>query len=256
MSDRHTHQDEADGADEADEAGGHGHHHEDQRGHDEGDHGHHHDDEGDHGHHHDDEGEHGHHHDDEGEHGHHHHDAESVAVAIVTVSSSRSLDEDPSGDLVAAAFEDAGHEVALRELVPDEYDSVQGTVDRLARRKDTDVVVTTGGTGVTPDDVTPEAVAGLFAKRLPGFGELFRRRSEAEIGTRTIGSRATAGVVSATPVFCLPGSENAVRLGVGEIILPEVGHLVGLAGRGVDESGDPVGSDHEESESDESNDEE
>ena len=169
------------------------------------------------------------HHD--GGHDHHHHDAESVAVAVVTVSSSRSLDEDPSGDHVAAAFEDAGHEVAVRELVPDEYDSVQGTVDRLARRRDTDVVVTTGGTGVTPDDVTPEAVDGLFAKKLPGFGELFRRRSEAEVGTRTIGSRATAGIASNTPVFCLPGSENAVRLGVDEIILPEVGHLVGLAGR-------------------------
>jgi molybdenum cofactor biosynthesis protein B len=103
--------------------------------------------------------------------------------------------------------------------------------------------VTTGGTGVTPDDVTPEAVKGLFAKTLPGFGELFRRLSYEEIGTRTIGSRAIAGVVSATPVFCLPGSENAVRLGVDEVILPEIGHLVGLAGRGVEdteEAGDDV----------------
>ncbi|MFO8115614.1 MAG: MogA/MoaB family molybdenum cofactor biosynthesis protein [Halorubrum sp.] len=182
---------------------------------------------------------HEHHHHDDG-HEHHHHDAESVAVAIVTVSSSRSLDEDPSGDHVAAAFEDAGHEVAVRELVPDEYDSVQGTVDRLARRRDTDVVVTTGGTGVTPDDVTPEAVDRLFSKKLPGFGELFRRLSQEEVGTRTVGSRATAGIASATPVFCLPGSENAVRLGVDEIVLPEVGHLVGLAGRGVDETGEEV----------------
>ncbi|MDZ5811887.1 MogA/MoaB family molybdenum cofactor biosynthesis protein [Halorubrum sp. AD140] len=165
------------------------------------------------------------------DHDHHHHDAETVAVAVVTVSSSRTLDEDPSGDHVAAAFEDAGHEVVVRELVHDEYDSVQGTVDRLARRRDTDVVVTTGGSGVTPDDVTPEAVRGIFAKTLPGFGELFRRLSYEEIGTRTIGSRATAGIVAATPVFCLPGSENAVRLGVDEIVLPEVGHLVGLAGR-------------------------
>ncbi|VTT87929.1 Molybdenum cofactor biosynthesis protein MoaB [Halorubrum sp. DM2] len=171
-------------------------------------------------------------------HDHHHHDVDSVAVAVVTVSSSRSADEDPAGDYVAAAFEDAGHEIAVRELIGDDYDSVQGTVDRLARRKDTDAVVTTGGTGVTPDDVTPEAVRGLFAKRLPGFGELFRRLSYEEIGTRTIGSRATAGVVSATPVFCLPGSENAVRLGVDEVILPEVSHLVGLAGRGVDERGE------------------
>ncbi|ACM57521.1 MogA/MoaB family molybdenum cofactor biosynthesis protein [Halorubrum lacusprofundi] len=177
------------------------------------------------------------------DHDHHDHDADSVAIAVVTVSSSRSLDEDPSGDHVVAAFEDADHETVVRELIPDEYDSVQGTVDRLARRKDTDAVVTTGGTGVTPDDVTPEAVKGLFAKTLPGFGELFRRLSYEEIGTRTIGSRAIAGVVSATPVFCLPGSENAVRIGVDEVILPEIGHLVGLAGRGVEdaeEAGDDV----------------
>jgi molybdenum cofactor biosynthesis protein B len=182
------------------------------------------------------DGGHGHSEDDGHDRGHHHHhDVDSVAVAVVTVSSSRSVDEDPAGDYVAAAFEEAGHEVAVRELIDDDYDSVQGTVDRLARRKDTDAVVTTGGTGVTPDDVTPEAVRGLFAKRLPGFGELFRRLSHEEVGTRTIGSRATAGVVSATPVFCLPGSENAVRLGVDEIVLPEVGHLAGLAARGLDE---------------------
>ncbi|EMA63423.1 molybdenum cofactor synthesis protein [Halorubrum distributum JCM 13561] len=168
--------------------------------------------------------------------GHHHHDVDSVAAAVVTVSSSRGTDEDPAGDYIAAAFEEAGHEVVVRELIDDDYDSVQGTVDRLARRKDTDAVVTTGGTGVTPDDVTPEAVRGVLAKPLPGFGELFRRLSYEEVGTRTIGSRATAGVVSATPVFCLPGSENAVRLGVDEIILPEVGHLAGLAGRGLDEA--------------------
>jgi len=205
-----------------------------------------HGDQHDHG----DEG--GHHDHGEGHDNHHHHDVDSVAVAVVTVSSSRSADEDPAGDYVAAAFEEAGHEVAVRELIGDDYDSVQGTVDRLARRKDTDAVVTTGGTGVTPDDVTPEAVRGLFAKRLPGFGELFRRLSYEEIGTRTIGSRATAGVVTTTPVFCLPGSENAVRLGVDEVILPEVGHLVGLAGRGVDVDGEGKADDEESAADDES----
>lgn len=214
--------------------------------HDHGDHHDHSDEGGHHGHggDHDDGHDHGHDHDHGGghDHDHHHHDVDSVAVAVVTVSSSRSADEDPAGDYVATAFEEAGHEVAVRELIGDDYDSVQGTVDRLARRKDTDAVVTTGGTGVTPDDVTPEAVRGLFAKRLPGFGELFRRLSYEEIGTRTIGSRATAGVVTTTPVFCLPGSENAVRLGVDEVILPEIGHLVGLAGRGVeDETEDAEG---------------
>ncbi|MGM0447432.1 MAG: MogA/MoaB family molybdenum cofactor biosynthesis protein [Methanobacteriota archaeon] len=177
---------------------------------------------------------HGHQHGHDADSDHHHHDVDSVAAAVVTVSSSRTAEEDPAGDYVADAFEGVGHDVVVRELIGDDYDSVQGTVDRLARRKDTDVVVTTGGTGITPDDVTPEAVRALLAKPLPGFGELFRRLSYEEVGTRTIGSRATAGVVSATPVFCLPGSENAVRLGVDEIILPEVGHLAGLAGRGLD----------------------
>ena len=199
--------------------------------------------------HHDDGDHQDHDHHDDNHDGHHHHDVDSVAIAVVTVSSSRTAAEDPAGDYVAAAFEEAGHEIAVRELIGDDYDSVQGTVDRLARRKDTDAVVTTGGTGVTPDDVTPEAVQGLFAKRLPGFGELFRRRSYEEVGTRTIGSRATAGVVSATPVFCLPGSENAVRLGVDEIVLPEVGHLAGLASRGLDdevEGGDEAADDDEQ----------
>lgn len=189
-----------------------------------------HDDHDDHGHGHHDHDEHGHGHDG----GHHHrHDAESVAAAVVTVSSSRSTDEDPAGDYVAGAFEEAGHEVVVRELIPDDYDSVQGTVDRLTRRKDTDVVVTTGGTGVTPDDVTVEAVRPLFDKELPGFGELFRRRSYDEIGTMVVATRATAGVAGDVPVFSIPGSENAAALGV-ELIVATAGHLAGLAGRDDD----------------------
>jgi len=169
---------------------------------------------------------HGHDHDE-----HHHHDVDSLGVAVVTVSSTRSLDDDPAGDVIAEAFEGDGHEVATRELVGDEFDGVQSTVNHLVDRDDTDIVVTTGGTGVTPDDVTVEAVEKLFHKRLPGFGELFRRRSEDEIGTRVVGTRATAGIVEDVPVFCLPGSENAARLGATEIIVPEAPHLAGLAGR-------------------------
>ena len=165
------------------------------------------------------------------EHDHHAHDTETVSVAVLTVSSSRSLEDDASGDWLVEAFEDAGHEVAVRELVGDDFETVQATVDRLVRRGDTDAVITTGGTGVTPDDVTPEAVAPLFEKTLPGFGELFRRRSYEEVGTRTVGSRATAGIADGTVVCCLPGSENAVRLGAEAILLPELGHLTGLAAR-------------------------
>ncbi|WP_119818704.1 MogA/MoaB family molybdenum cofactor biosynthesis protein [Halalkaliarchaeum desulfuricum] len=200
---------------------------EDHHDHDHHDHDHH---DHDHDHHDHDHDHHDHDHDHH-DHDHHDHDIETAAVAILTVSSSRTIDEDPSGEYIASAFEEAGHEVAIRELVPDDFDDVQSAVDRLASREDTDAVVTTGGTGITPDDVTPEAVERLFDKRLPGFGELFRQLSYEEIGTRSIGSRAVAGVDDGTPIFCLPGSENAVRLGIEEIIIPEVGHLAGLAAR-------------------------
>jgi molybdenum cofactor biosynthesis protein B len=188
--------------------------------HDDHDHGH---DDHDHGH---DDHDHGH-----DDHDHHHHDVDTLGAAIVTVSSSRSLDDDPAGDAIAAAFEAGGHDVVQRELVPDDFDTIQAIVDRLVDRQDTHVVVTTGGTGVTPDDVTVEAVRPLFDKTLPGFGELFRRRSYEEIGTRVVATRAEAGVASGVPVFCLPGSVNAARLGSEDLVVPEAPHLAGLSTR-------------------------
>jgi molybdenum cofactor biosynthesis protein B len=220
--------------DEADDGGGDDHADQHGEGHDDTRHGH-----GDHA----DHGDHG---DAHADHDHHHaHDAGSVGAAVVTVSSTRTLSDDPSGDAVVAAFEDAGHSVVTRELIRDNFDEIQRSVANLVDRDDVDVVVTTGGTGVTPDDETVEAVEPLFDKDLAGFGELFRRLSFDEVGTRVVGTRATAGVVEhgSAPgerpsggvlVFCLPGSENAARLGVEDAILPEVGHLVGLAQRGGD----------------------
>ncbi|QHS17811.1 MogA/MoaB family molybdenum cofactor biosynthesis protein [haloarchaeon 3A1-DGR] len=206
--------------DHSDDAGSHDHSSDrSDHAHDAHQHGH-----DDHDHAHDD-----HAHDD---HDHHHqHDLDQLGVAVVTVSSSRSMDEDATGDHLVNALEDAGHEVTVRELIPDDFDRVQGTVDRLVSRGDVDAVITSGGTGVTPDDVTPDAVAPLFEKDLPGFGETFRRLSFADVGTRTIGSRATAGIADGVPVFCLPGSTDAVRLGLEDVILPEIGHLAGLARR-------------------------
>lgn len=193
-------------------------------------------DEHDEHHHHDDQAgddhEHEHHHDEHDHaHDHHHHDVESLGAAVATVSSTRSLEDDPAGDAIAAAFEAEGHEVVTREMLRDDYDGVQSVVGNFARREDVDVVVTTGGTGVTPDDVTVEAAAGLFEKELPGFGELFRRLSYDEIGTRVVGTRAVAGVIAGTPVFCLPGSENAARTGAEKLVAPAVGHLLGLVRR-------------------------
>ncbi|MGA9399230.1 MogA/MoaB family molybdenum cofactor biosynthesis protein [Haladaptatus sp.] len=199
----------------------HGHGHD---GHDDNDHDH------SNGHDHSHDGHDHHAHDDHG-HDHHAHDVDELGFAVVTVSTSRSVDDDPAGDAIKVLVEQAGHDVVTRELVADDHDRVQKTVNNIVGRGDTDVVVTTGGTGVTPDDVTIEAVSALFEKELPGFGELFRTLSYDEIGTKTVGTRATAGTADGTVVFCLPGSENAVRLGVGEIVLEEAGHLVGLAKR-------------------------
>lgn len=177
----------------------------------------------------------GHHpHDDHG-HDHHAHDRSELGVGVVTISSSRSLDDDPSGDAIAEILESADHTVVTRELVRDSRDAIQSTVDNLVDRDDVGLVVTTGGTGVSPDDVTVEAVRPLLEKDLPGFGEVFRAESYDDIGTKVVGTRATAGIANGVPVFVLPGSENAVRLATAEIILPEAGHLAGLATRGRDE---------------------
>ncbi|QLD84250.1 MogA/MoaB family molybdenum cofactor biosynthesis protein [Natronomonas halophila] len=172
-----------------------------------------------------------HDHEHDHEHDHHHHDLEELGIAVLTISSSRSIDEDSAGDTIIDIVTDAGHEVTIRELVADDYDKVQGTIDRFVDREDTDCVITTGGTGVTPDDVTVEALEPLLEKHLPGFGELFRRLSYDEIGTKVVGTRTAAGVADGVPVFCLPGSEDAVRLGTEEIIIEEAPHLAGLAKR-------------------------
>lgn len=156
-------------------------------------------------------------------------------VGIVTVSTSRATDastenpEDPGGDTIAEIFEDAGHEIHARELVRDDYGAIRTAVRGLVAQRGIDVVVTTGGTGVTADDVSPEATAALFERELPGFGELFRALSWEEVGTRAMASRATAGIAADTPVFCLPGSTNACRTACEELIVPEAPHLAGLA---------------------------
>lgn len=166
----------------------------------------------------------------------HGHDTVSpLQAAILTVSTSRAESDgdvdDPGGDTIESLFEDAGHRVVDRRLVADSVGQIQRALDALLNNDTVDLVVTTGGTGPTADDVTPDAVADRFDRRLPGFGELFRELSYEEIGTRTIASRTTGGIARDTPVFVLPGSTNAVTLATEEIILPEAPHLVGLATR-------------------------
>jgi molybdenum cofactor biosynthesis protein B len=163
------------------------------------------------------------------EHDHHHHDADAVGFGVLTVSSSRTLESDASGDAVAAAIEDGGHSVAVRDLVGDDERAIRRRIEGLLDHDGVDAIATTGGTGVTPDDVTVEAVRPLFDRDLPGFGERFRARSVEEVGPHAMVTRATAGIARRVPVFCLPGSEQAAAFGASELIVPIVGHVVGLA---------------------------
>lgn len=134
-----------------------------------------------------------------------------VRIAVLTVSDTRGLAEDKSGDTLVQRLTDAGHVLADRAIVKDEVADIQARVSGWIEDPDVEVVLTTGGTGVTGRDVTPEAVEALFEKPIPGFGELFRMLSFQTIGTSTIQSRATAGVAKGTYIFALPGSTGACK---------------------------------------------
>ena len=134
-----------------------------------------------------------------------------VRIAVLTVSDTRALAEDKSGDILAARIADAGHILAARKIVRDEIEEIREVVRAWTADPAIDVIVTTGGTGFTGRDVTPEALEPLFDKRMDGFSEVFHRISYDKIGTSTIQSRATAGLANATFIFVLPGSPGACR---------------------------------------------
>ena len=138
-------------------------------------------------------------------------DFRPVGIAVLTISDTRTEADDRSGDTLVERVQTAGHRLPVRAIVPDDQDTIAATLRAWAARDDVDVILTTGGTGVTRRDVTPEAVESVCHKLIPGFGELFRWISFETIGTSTIQSRATAGVCGNTYVFALPGSTGACR---------------------------------------------
>jgi len=142
----------------------------------------------------------------------------SVNIAILTVSDSRKSDDDSSGDFLAGRINQDGHHLAGRAIVTDDFDAITARVRRWVEDKGVDVIVATGGTGLTGRDGSPEAFRAMFEKEIEGFGELFRYISFAKIGTSTIQSRAVAGVVGGTYLFSLPGSPSACRDGWDEIL--------------------------------------
>ncbi|HYI65074.1 MAG TPA: molybdenum cofactor biosynthesis protein B [Allosphingosinicella sp.] len=145
-----------------------------------------------------------------------------VRIAVLTVSDTRTLETDGSGGYLARAIEDAGHVLAARLIVPDDKESIRAAVKGWIGDPGTDVVITTGGTGLTGRDVTPEAVTPLFDKAIEGFAVMFHNVSYASVGLSTIQSRACAGVAGGTFIFCLPGSGGAVRDGWEKVISPQL----------------------------------
>lgn len=149
-----------------------------------------------------------------------------VNCAVITVSDTRSIATDQSGQLIKELLQAAGHPVVEYAIVRDEPDQIQAQMQLLGDRPDLNAVIFNGGTGIAARDTTYDAIAGLLDKTLPGFGELFRFLSYQEIGSRAIASRAIAGIYQTKLIFSLPGSSNAVKLAMQQLILPELPHLI------------------------------
>jgi molybdenum cofactor biosynthesis protein B len=155
----------------------------------------------------------------------------SIRCVVVTVSDTRTTETDTSGRAIAELLAASGHWVAGRVLVKDDPEAVRCAIRTRLADADAQVIITTGGTGISSRDSTYEAIAGLLEKRLDGFGELFRMLSYEQIGAAAMMSRACAGLVSGRIVVSLPGSEAAVRLAMEKLVIPELGHLVQQASR-------------------------
>jgi molybdenum cofactor biosynthesis protein B len=157
----------------------------------------------------------------------------TLGFALITCSTSRFAaseaegpTDDPSGDLVARTLNEAGHTLASRTLVPDNAQLIQTALAQALENRRVEAVIISGGTGITPRDLTIEAVTPMLEKQLPGFGEVFRALSYERIGSAAILSRAVAGAAHGKAVFCIPGSIDAVKLCLDKLILPEAGHVV------------------------------
>jgi len=156
-----------------------------------------------------------------------------INFAVITCSTSRYKEltetgkaSDPSGDLITQLIRKNGQRVTLRRLVSDDKLMIQQAIIKALKSRKTDVIITTGGTGISPTDVTIEAVQPLLDKEIPGFGQLFRTISYEKIGSPAVLTRALAGTARGKAIFCLPGSPQSVSLALETLILPEAGHIL------------------------------
>ncbi len=142
----------------------------------------------------------------------------SINIVIITISDSRTIENDTSGDTLEKRIEESGHNMVKRTIIPDDVEKIKNTLESISKEKEVDCIITTGGTGLTGRDTTPEAVKEIASKQIDGFGELFRQISFEKIGTSAIQSRAVAALINSTYVFCLPGSTGACKDGWDEIL--------------------------------------
>ncbi len=156
---------------------------------------------------------------------------QSVSCAVLTISDSRTEQDDESGKLIRQKLDENGHRVLFYSILKNEADSVEKKINELLGQEELQVIITSGGTGASHRDITVETISPILEKKLDGFGELFRFLTYQEIGTPSIMSRAIAGAVGGKVILCLPGSLGAANLAMDKIILPEIGHLVREATR-------------------------
>lgn len=159
---------------------------------------------------------------------------DDLGIAVLSITTTRTLEEDDPGDRIVELIERAGYEVPIRELINDDYDQVQRVIDRLAEREDVYAIVVNGGLGLHGRDVTEEAVKVMLAKSLPAIGELVRIRRYEASGTRAAVDRSFAGIREGVVVCCLPAVVGIVELALEEVLLPEIEYLVGLARVGLE----------------------
>ena len=151
---------------------------------------------------------------------------QSVNCAVLVISDSRTEDTDESGKFLKQALSQNGHRVLAYAILKNDAEAIERKIRELLNQDELQVIITSGGTGISHRDITVETISSIIEKKLDGFGELFRSLSYQEIGTASIMSRAVAGVVGGKIIICIPGSLGAAKLAMDKVILPEIGHMV------------------------------
>ncbi|MBF0112512.1 MAG: molybdenum cofactor biosynthesis protein MoaB [Desulfamplus sp.] len=150
----------------------------------------------------------------------------NLKIAVISVSTTRGINEDKSGAWIKQQAKKEGHEVVVHHVVTDDITAIRSMVEHVVEKVSPHAILISGGTGISPKDVTIEALSPMFAKTLTSFGVLFAQLSFEEIDSAAIMSRATAGIIGQTVIFCMPGSLNGCKLACNSLIFPELGHII------------------------------